>query len=230
MRNQVEQLGYAVDCAEGGEQALEKWRSGDFSLILADCSMPGMDGYALTRAIRAEEEAGGRGRIPILACTANAVEDAVDACFASGMDDYLLKPVSLQRLQQVLQGWLPAAATDAPIDAERLRALSGGDAALERKLLAQLRESTLEDAAALERAVAAGDMAQAASKAHRMYGAAMMLGAADFAGICRDISQACRDLDAPAAAAALPRFREQLARLDLHLERAGARPGNSAPA
>jgi signal transduction histidine kinase/DNA-binding response OmpR family regulator/CHASE3 domain sensor protein len=230
MQDQVEQLGYMADCADGGEQALEKWRSGDFSLILADCSMPGMDGYAMARAIRAAEKDSGRERTPILACTANAVEDAVHACFAAGMDDYLLKPVKLQRLRQVLHWWLPATASDAPVDAARLCALSGGDAALERKLLLQMRESTRQDAAALEQALAAGDVEQAAAKAHRMQGAATILGALAFADACRGISKACRARDAAAAGSALPGFRAQLARLDAHLESASAQPGTAEPA
>jgi CheY-like chemotaxis protein len=88
--------------------------------------MPGMDGFALARAIREEEAASaGLPRLPILALTANASEQDRQAAEAAGMDGFLTKPLLLEALQSALEAWLPAAA-DPP------RATPGVTAAGER--------------------------------------------------------------------------------------------------
>lgn len=227
LEKQVKQLGYVAASVVGGEQALEIWRTGGIALILTDCNMPGIDGYALTRAIRAEEESSGRERTPVVACTANAYDEAADACLACGMDDYLAKPVSLERLKEVLELWFPdhkpaGARTGSPIDIDRLRQLSDGDIAVECQLLGQLRASNDEDATALRQAMAAQNMALVARSAHRMAGANMMLGAAAFAGACRAIAHAGRNENAAAVAAALPLFDAEQARLHTCLDQAEA--------
>ena len=68
--------------------------------------MPVMDGYEMARAIRELEENQG-GAIPIIACTANAMQSEAAACREAGMDDYLVKPVSLKELGRQLDKWLP---------------------------------------------------------------------------------------------------------------------------
>lgn len=108
LRRQIEKLGYRVDFACDGSEALEKWQAGDYDLLLTDCNMAVMDGYELAQAIRAKEAMHG-GRIPIIALTANAMKDAAAACSQAGMDDFLAKPVQLQQLQEVLQRWLGGA-------------------------------------------------------------------------------------------------------------------------
>jgi signal transduction histidine kinase/ActR/RegA family two-component response regulator len=97
-------LGYLADVVPGGEAALEAQRHGRFDLILMDCQMPGMDGYAATIEIRRRE--GGRGRIPIVAMTANPVEGDRQRCLDAGMDDYLPKPIRLASLGRMLECWL----------------------------------------------------------------------------------------------------------------------------
>jgi CheY-like chemotaxis protein len=79
-----------------------------------DCQMPDMDGFEATRQWRAQEQAGGRLRIPIIAVTANALEGDRDACLASGMDDFLAKPFTRLALAALLQRWAPSASA-APV-------------------------------------------------------------------------------------------------------------------
>jgi signal transduction histidine kinase/CheY-like chemotaxis protein len=97
-------LGYLADVVPGGEAALEALQNRPSDLILMDCQMPGMDGYAATAEIRRRE--GGRGRIPIVAMTANPIEGNRERCLAAGMDDYLSKPVRLAALGKMLECWL----------------------------------------------------------------------------------------------------------------------------
>ena len=106
---QLIHLGYAAEGASGGVEALEKWSQGDFALVLADCQMPLVDGYELARRIRTEESRRGAGsRIPIVACTANAMREDAERCTAAGMDDFLAKPVEMAVLARKLAKWLPA--------------------------------------------------------------------------------------------------------------------------
>jgi signal transduction histidine kinase/CheY-like chemotaxis protein len=97
-------LGYLADVVPGGEAALEALERCRFDLILMDCQMPGMDGYAAAAEIRRRE--GGRSRIPIVAMTANSIDGDRERCMAAGMDDYLSKPIRLVALGKMLECWL----------------------------------------------------------------------------------------------------------------------------
>jgi len=101
-------LGLDVVCADNGELALEAAREDDFDLVLMDCQMPVMDGFAATAAIRRLELQRGHARaLPIVAITANALQGDREACLAAGMDDYLSKPFTQQELGQTIARWIP---------------------------------------------------------------------------------------------------------------------------
>jgi len=110
---QLQVLGYASDQASEGHEALSLWECERYGLLITDCHMPDMDGYQLMREIRRREAATGRARLPILACTANALYDASAECAAAGADDILVKPSNLLLLQQKLEQLLPRAAPQA---------------------------------------------------------------------------------------------------------------------
>jgi PAS domain S-box-containing protein len=112
IRRQLGVLGYACEIADDGAQGLEAWKSGSYAVVLTDCHMPEMDGYEFTGAIRKlEAEAGDEERIPIVAITANALQGEVDRCLDAGMDDYLSKPLEMDKLKKTLAKWMPASAT-----------------------------------------------------------------------------------------------------------------------
>ncbi len=100
-------LGYEIDMALNGEEAVIASARGGYDLILMDCQMPVMDGLAATAAIRAREGIERAGaRVPIVALTANAAAVEHDHCIAAGMDDYLAKPYTILQLQLMLQKYL----------------------------------------------------------------------------------------------------------------------------
>ncbi|MFT4257137.1 MAG: ATP-binding protein [Pseudoxanthomonas sp.] len=108
-------LGYRCDRADNGEAALDKMLANDYGLVLMDCQMPVLDGYAATRRWRRiEAQRNDNARLPIVAMTANAMAGDRQRCLEAGMDDYLSKPVSREQLGECLQRWLslgrPAAA------------------------------------------------------------------------------------------------------------------------
>ena len=101
-------LGYQVQVAAHGAEALEMLEQEPIDLILMDCNMPVMDGYEASRRIR------NNGRwlqLPIIALTANALPDERERCRAAGMNDYLAKPFRREELAAMLDTWLPGEVT-----------------------------------------------------------------------------------------------------------------------
>jgi PAS domain S-box-containing protein len=96
----------SIETAVNGYQAVEAMRAKDYDLILMDVSMPEMDGLEATRLIRTMP--GAKGRIPIVAMTAHAMEADRQRCFEAGMDDYVTKPIDRNRLLKSLTRWLPS--------------------------------------------------------------------------------------------------------------------------
>jgi CheY-like chemotaxis protein/HPt (histidine-containing phosphotransfer) domain-containing protein len=248
---QLQVLGYASDQASDGHEALRLWECERYGLLITDCYMPDMDGYQLMREIRRREAATGRARLPILACTANALSDASADCAAAGADDILIKPSNLLLLQQKLEQLLPHAAPPAdgaatPADSAEesaaataadepaappaqpptqppalrrgaLHELSGGDLALERTLLLRFRAAHQADAEALWRAAAARDAAALAHLAHRIRGAALMIGADPLGNASQALEQAAKEQDWSAIEAALAAWKGAAAQLELDL-------------
>ncbi|QNH18639.1 sensor histidine kinase [Xanthomonas sp. SS] len=111
-------LGYRSDSATDGAAALARLDAQPYDLVLMDCQMPVLDGYAATRQWRQSEAAAGRPRLPIVAMTANAMAGDRQRCLEAGMDDYLSKPVNRELLAECLQRWLPHHAANAmPVNA-----------------------------------------------------------------------------------------------------------------
>jgi PAS domain S-box-containing protein len=103
---QLRRLGVEAEIADTGDAVVQAVKKNDYSLVLMDCHMPGVDGFEATRRIRAWEAGAGRRTI-IVAVTANAMAGDRETCIAAGMDDYLSKPVKLEALRALLTRWLP---------------------------------------------------------------------------------------------------------------------------
>jgi CheY-like chemotaxis protein len=104
----LKRLGVEIEQAEHGEDALERLAAAPFDLVLMDCLMPRLDGFEATRRWRDRERAAARGRLPIVALTANAMAEDRARCLAAGMDDLVGKPIQFTTLTSLLAGYLGA--------------------------------------------------------------------------------------------------------------------------
>lgn len=110
----LKKIGFNADVANNGQEGLEKISQKDYDLILMDCQMPLLDGYATTRLIRIREKEAGEAnrRLPIIALTANAMTGDAEKCLSAGMDDYLAKPFESQALEEKITFWLSTKLTE----------------------------------------------------------------------------------------------------------------------
>ncbi|TQV73175.1 response regulator [Aliikangiella marina] len=106
LSRQLNLFGYVALIADNGQAALSLMNQYQFGLIFTDCHMPIMDGFEFTREVRKRQNATDERSI-IIAVTANAMQGEAENCIAAGMDDFVTKPIELQRMKSVLQRWLP---------------------------------------------------------------------------------------------------------------------------
>jgi signal transduction histidine kinase/DNA-binding response OmpR family regulator len=215
----LEGLGLDVSRACNGEEALHSVQADDFDLILMDCQMPVMDGFAATTEIRRHELQRGRARsLPIIAITANALQGDRESCLAAGMDDYLSKPFTQQALGQTLSRWIslprvapPPAAAPAQDDdtihhqaLDNIRALSpnNGDALLERVLQAFLNDTPAQ-LHTIQLAIASDSPGQMRKAAHSLKSSSANVGAHGLAQRCKELEQLGRNNTTAGAAALL---------------------------
>ncbi|MEP3436651.1 MAG: PAS-domain containing protein [Hoeflea sp.] len=105
----LEEFGVRYQIADNGGSAFELWKSHRPSMVLMDVSMPVMNGHQATQAIRkAEAEDSRLGRTPVVGVTAHALTGDKERCLEAGMDDYLSKPISPEKLEAKIREWLPA--------------------------------------------------------------------------------------------------------------------------
>jgi signal transduction histidine kinase/CheY-like chemotaxis protein len=103
----LKRLGCQADVVGNGQEGIEALQQVPYDLVLMDCDMPVLDGFAATRVIRGSEQSAG---LPIVAMTANVLPGEREKCLAVGMNDFLPKPVRLAELEAMLKRWLPGTA------------------------------------------------------------------------------------------------------------------------
>jgi signal transduction histidine kinase/DNA-binding response OmpR family regulator len=115
LHSTLSRLGLSFRMVGDGGEAVAAVQSGEaYDLILMDLRMPGVDGLEATRRIRAWEAEQQRPRVPIMAVTANAFDEDRARCFDAGMDDFIAKPINLQRFAVMMEKWLPHLAVTPP--------------------------------------------------------------------------------------------------------------------
>lgn len=105
LSRQLAKFDVGVETAENGLDALKKFRSDSYDLVITDCNMPEMDGYQLAKEIRRYEKSRRLNRVPIIAWTANAMADARENVLKAGMDDILIKPSDLPLVKSKILQW-----------------------------------------------------------------------------------------------------------------------------
>ncbi len=202
----LQDLGIQAVSAWSGEEALEKLTADRFDVVLMDCQMPKLDGYATTSRFRDWETEQQRTRTPIVALTANALSGDAEKCYAAGMDRYLSKPFTSEALFQVLESCfsdaapplLPAATIDpSTVDAildqgalGRIRALHRpGGPNLLAKVLGLYSSSSAALIDTLRAAAEAQDAEGLRQAAHALKSSSANVGALAFAELCKNLEQ-----------------------------------------
>ncbi|MDP3537667.1 MAG: ATP-binding protein [Azonexus sp.] len=212
----LERFGLDICAVSDGQQALDRLAEERFDLLLMDCQMPVLDGFAATAAIRQRETVTGH-RLPIVALTANAMQGDREHCLAVGMDDYLAKPFTGKEMFSVLSRWLalerrqadssgeprveltpsvrlaPPPALD-PAALNTVRALSPD---MTDDLIRQLIQAYLKAAQRewikFDQGLLAGDATLLASAAHALKSSSYNVGALGLAERCKEIEALGRD-------------------------------------
>lgn len=218
--NMLQVLRCDVEVAVNGQEAVKKIRHRKFDVVLMDCEMPVMDGYAATRAIREWElQSGGGSHVPILALTAHALAEDRRRCLEVGMDDYLTKPFGMEKLRERLAQWVmvaPNVGTDgqqtpsapvtasSPVDSNviQLRTLESivaldpvhGEALLAR-LLETYETNSAELILSVGGALESGDTEELRRVAHALKSSSGNVGAERLFELCRKLESAARSCD-----------------------------------
>ncbi|WP_198670258.1 transporter substrate-binding domain-containing protein [Dyella sp. C9] len=182
---QLERLGYPYTMVDNGEEAMRALAGSHYDLLITDCHMPVLDGYALARRIRELEEGGDR-HLPIVALSASALPEEVLRCHQAGMDEFLAKPVRLATLEAMLSQCLERAGqavgaevgTPGEDDHPGLHVLQDafGSRSEALRILGGLSTSCRQDLLLFDRAVSSGDQQAQRDVLHRLRGALRLVG------------------------------------------------------
>ena len=195
---QIRLLGLRAESAENGASALSMWRNDGYAMVITDCHMPEMDGYAFAKEIRMIEKADSLPRIPVIAWTANALAEESERCRQAGMDDLLVKPADMMQLRNVLGKWLNLSANkrapDSPIDHQVLKTIVADEVA-QMQVLKDFLSHIRSDQEKLLGMFDKGSLEDILNTAHRMKGSSRMVGANHLADACEQVEKAARNDD-----------------------------------
>jgi two-component system sensor histidine kinase/response regulator len=227
----LEKLGYRVEVAENGQEALEACARTRYDAVLMDGQMPGLDGFEATRRIREGEREAGSPRLPIVAMTASAMKGDREKCLEAGMDDYVSKPVTPEALEAVLRRWVhppavptakeppEAPAADGLLDETIVSSLMSvdDDGSLMDEVVATFLKIAPVRLGAIRKA-AKGDPAQLERAAHSFLGSCGNLGCRAMADLCARLEVLGRSGSTEGAAEIARALEEQYTVTKPHLE------------
>ena len=209
----LSRLGFRADAVANGQEAIHSLSTIPYDVVLMDCQMPVMDGYAATKLIRDPSSSVLNHRVPVIAMTANAMKGDREICLAAGMDDYITKPVSPKTLADALDRWslasTQASAAAFPLlfegeppifDQAALLDRLMGDIDTAKAVLLCFLEDVPNQVAKLTEASSRSDYSGVRQLAHTIKGAAGNLGAAAFQQAAASLERAtasgeARELD-----------------------------------
>jgi len=216
IRRQLNILGFALEIANDGKEALEMLKARSFAILLTDCHMPNMDGFELAQSIRETEE-GTDSRFPIIAVTASVMKDEVDQCIEAGMDDCLAKPLEMQKLEDMLRKWIPESAPltlvdeietapveiserpsrdfedgNSAIDPSALKNVFGDDEETFKEILTEFIDPATDNIQDLMTAFAGRSAGDVGMAAHKLKSSARSVGANDLADLCQTLEAASK--------------------------------------
>lgn len=211
MMKVLKKLGFEnVDEAHSGKEAIEFSAQNQYDLIFMDCQMPEIDGFEASTIIREKEEH--IGDIKIIAVTADAMKGARERCLDAGMNDYISKPVDVEKLRDVLGKWIPgeeeedilekldikieprASVQDVQImDWERLEMFTDGDPEEEQALFDMFVVYAEESLTILKESCGTGDYDAWEKAAHKLKGSAANLGAQALSDLCYQAEKHAND-------------------------------------
>lgn len=209
----LESMGCEVEVAENGSEAISALEKDTYDLVFMDCQMPVMDGFEATRTIRKQSK---YQNLPVVALTANAMEGDRELCLASGMDDYLSKPINQNELLRTVNRWVPmpshsattSSCKSAPtkvdntmnfkIDENALNAIKAlqrpGRPDILAKIVNMYLTKTPELIADIECGIAESDSAKVKMAAHTLKSSSAYVGATTLADQCNKLeSKAAND-------------------------------------
>lgn len=214
----LERLGCSVTAVEDGAKAVAAVKQRKYDLILMDCQMPVLDGFAAASQISVMISTGEIQKVPVVALTANAMRGDRERCLQSGMDDYLSKPTPMSSLEAVLMKWIagmepqPAAAyVEAPVAAIPVQAVvslpPADDCGINLAALDETRQLLgdklplvigffLEDGEAylktIGSALLAQDMPNVITPAHTLKSSSLQMGVTELSDLARQLESMAR--------------------------------------
>ncbi len=190
---QIGVLGYELDIANDGLEALDMFKRGNYRLVITDIHMPHMDGYLFAKALREHEEKEGGQRTPLIAVTANAMQGEREKCLKLGMDGYLSKPVDIEVLRECVDRLLNEHAVtsscspnESPIvDLSALVSLLGDDEEGHKEVIDNFIENIPKNIVDIHRACNEKSADKLIFAAHRFKSGARSIGAYSLAETCQ---------------------------------------------
>lgn len=228
--NQLQMLGYQADCVENGAYAIAKLQTQDYDIVLMDCQMPVLDGYAATQELRRRE--GDSRHTIVIALTAHALPADREKCLAAGMDDYLTKPIAQEALGETIKRWIETTASvvdntpativsnmnNSPLDLQRLNSLSRGKVSFQQRLVQTFVDNAFPGIEQMRRAILVNDYKTIEQQAHRIKGASANVGVLMMPDIAAQLERQARAKSLEGATELLDSMEAHLQQVNLFLK------------
>jgi two-component system sensor histidine kinase EvgS len=186
---QLTRLGHRSRHVISGQQALQALQEDDYDVLISDCNMPGMDGYTLTRAVREQERRAGIEPRLIIGYTASALCNEMELCHEAGMDDLMIKPVTLARLHEALNGLAADEPEERLYNLAHILETQPDCPALRQRVLSEVVSNLRTDWQALQAQDLARTPQAIKDVSHRLSGLACMIDSFELAAACHGLEQ-----------------------------------------